>query len=165
MAMDEKHDDGLGGRTRDRRAVTAANRWAGPLCALLPREFDAAPLPDDVREAVAVARRLTVPKAIARQHQYVDKLVRQQDDDVIAAIDAFLADPTVPKAPPPGPDPEIDAWCTRLIAEGDAALDAWMALHPASDRQRLRTLARNARDGSPQRRRALLASLGVPSPR
>lgn len=158
MVMDEKNDDGLGGRSRDRREFSAANRWARPLCRLLPRELEAAPLPDDVREATVLGRRLSSPKAVARQHQRIDKLVRQLDDEQIAAIDAFLADPTVAKVKAAPPSPETEAWCDRLVAEGDAALDAWMDLHPDADRQRLRTLARNAR-GSKERRKALLAAL------
>lgn len=157
--MDEKHDDGLGGRSRDRREVNEGNRWARALCRLVPREFEAAPLPDEVREAAALLRSLDSPRAIARQIQRVDKLTRLLEDDEIAAIDAFLAKPTV--APRPV-DPEavaLDAWCDRLIAEGDPALDAWLALHPDADRQRLRTLARNARGGAPDRRRALRDAL------
>jgi ribosome-associated protein len=39
----------------------------------------------------------------------------------------------------------VESWRTRLIDEGDAALDELLAVHPAADRQHLRQLARNAR--------------------
>lgn len=152
MAIDEEHDDGLGGRSRDRRAVTAANRWAGPLCALDPVQLAAAPLPDEVREAVVLHRAIPTYRARNRQAQRIDKLVRSLDDDEIAALDAFLANPEVAHA-------EVDRWCDRLVRDGDAALAEWVALHPDTDRQRLRQLVRNARDGSPERRRALREAL------
>ena len=157
--MDEKHDDGLGGRSRNRREFSAANRWARPLCKLIAKEFDAAPLPDDVREAAAIARSINDHKALARQYQRIDKLVRLQDDDVIAAIDAFLADPHVPKTKKDAAAAELEHWCDRLIADGDEALEAWLELNPGADRQRLRTLARNARDKSAAKRRALRDAL------
>ena len=152
MAIDEEHDDGLGGRSRDRREVTAANRWAGPLCALDAVQLAAAPLPEEVREAVELHRSIPTHRAKNRQAQRIDKLVRILDEDQIAAIDAFLANPAVAHA-------EADAWVDRLVREGDAALDEWIALHPEADRQQLRRLARNARDGSPERREALRDAL------
>src|SRR5688572_21950060 len=128
MVMDEKHDDGLGGRSRDRREFSAANRWARPLCKLLPLEFEAAPLTDDVREAAALARSMKDLKALARQYQRIDKLVRLQEDDVIAAIDAFLAEPTTARPVVAAVSAELENWCDRLIADGDAAIATWMEL-------------------------------------
>lgn len=151
MAIDEDHDDGLGGRSRTRREVTEGNRWARVLCALRPDQLAMAPIPDEIREEVTLHGRMTAHRARNRQARLVDKLVRQLDADAVAALDAFLADPERAAA-------ELDAWCDRLITEGDAALDAWMALRPTADRQRLRQLARNART-APGRRRVLRAAL------
>ncbi|MEQ1507465.1 MAG: DUF615 domain-containing protein, partial [Myxococcota bacterium] len=92
--MDEDNDDGLGGRTRDRRELTAANRWARPLCALSLVELAAAPLPEDLRDAVLLGRSITSYRARDRQYQRIDKLVRDLDDELVAAIDAYLADPS-----------------------------------------------------------------------
>jgi ribosome-associated protein len=152
VAIDEDHDDGLGGRSRDRREFTAANRWAGPLCALDAVQLAAAPLPDAVREAVVLYDSIPTHRARNRQAQRIDKLVRILDEEQIAAIDAFLANPEVAHA-------EADAWVDRLVRDGDAALDEWIAQHPDADRQRLRRLARNARDGSADRRKALRDAL------
>ena len=151
MAIDEDHDDGLGGRSRTRREVTEGNRWAKVLCALRPAQLAAAPIPDEIREEVALHGRLTSARARNRQARLVDKLVRQLEPERVAELDRFLADPDRASA-------EIDRWCDRIVAEGDAALDAFLALHPSADRQRLRQLARNAR-GAPGRRRALREAL------
>jgi ribosome-associated protein len=37
-----------------------------------------------------------------------------------------------------------ERWRTRVIEEGDAGIDAWMQIHPESDRQTLRQLVRNS---------------------
>ncbi|MEJ7747565.1 MAG: ribosome biogenesis factor YjgA, partial [Luteimonas sp.] len=39
---------------------------------------------------------------------------------------------------------QVEAWRDRLLADGDAALNALLDKYPAADRQRLRQLARNA---------------------
>lgn len=51
----------------------------------------------------------------------------------------------------------LERWRERLMAEGDAALQALFEAHPQADRQRLRLLVRRARaagDPAAQRRRA-----------
>lgn len=173
MAVDEDNDDGLGGRSRDRRAVTEANRWALPLVQLDPVELAAAPIPEAIRDEVRLGRALTAtdgnprpgvasrtPKASYRardrQYQRIDKLVRSLDEEEIAAVDAFLADPSVAWS-------ALDGWVDRMVQDLDPALDAWLALHPGADRQRLRALARRARAGGAARGallRALETDLG-----
>jgi ribosome-associated protein len=156
MGMDEDNDDGLGGRSRDRRELTAANRWGRPLCALSEAQLRAAPLPEEIREAARLGRELAAGpskgyRARDRQYDLIDKLVRSLEDPEIEAIDQFLA------APSDGRE-QLARWADRLISEGDAALQEWMAEHPASDRQQLRNLARQARS-KPESREALLDAL------
>jgi ribosome-associated protein len=161
MVMDEDNDDGLGGRTRDRRVFTSANRWSRPLCALDAVQLAGAPLSDELRDAVRHGQAIAASyPARDRQYRRIDKLIRGLDDEAIAAIDRFLADPDAGYA-------ELDAWCDRLVRDGDPVLDEWVALHPDTDRQRVRTLARNARskrryagqDARQALRTALAASL------
>jgi ribosome-associated protein len=150
--MDEEHDDGLGGRSRDRREVTEANRWAKPLCALSPAELAAAPVPEQVREQVRVANATREGRARNREHQRIDKLIRALDEGEVAEIDAFLADPGAGRR-------VLEGWVLRLVEDGDAALDLLLEVNPGADRQRLRTLTRNARKGGDKARAALLDAL------
>lgn len=140
--MDEDHDDGLGGRSRDRREFTEDNRWAVPLCRLTPAQLAAAPIPEAirevVREAVAVGDAASAGRARNRLHQRVDKLVRLLDESEVLELDTYLEDPEVG-------DRAVEAWCDDLIRDGDPALDTLIAANPSADRQRFRTLARNAR--------------------
>ncbi|MEZ4237424.1 MAG: ribosome biogenesis factor YjgA [Myxococcota bacterium] len=138
MGMDEDNDDGLGGRSRDRREVTEANRWGAPLCALSDAALRAAPLPDALRDEIALGRTIRSYRARDRQYALIDRLVRSLEPAAIEAIDAFLADPVE------APDPRALA-AEALLAGGDAALQAWIEADPQADRQRLRALLRNAR--------------------
>jgi ribosome-associated protein len=158
MGMDEDNDDGLGGRSRDRRELTAANRWGRPLCALSEAQLLAAPLPEEIREAVRLGRELAAGTSRAfrardRQYDRIDKLVRCLEEPEIEAIDQFL------QAPSDGRE-QLGRWADRLIAEGDWALQEWMDEHPASDRQQLRNLVRQARQ-RPESRAALVDALAV----
>lgn len=153
MGMDEDNDDGLGGRSRDRREVTEQNRWGEPLCALSAILLEAAPLPDLIREAVALGRELRAGgsrsyRARDRQYQRIDKLIRTLSDAEIEAIDLFLATP----------DRALEEELDRLLAGGDDALQTWLETHPGADRNQLRTLLRAARK-DPGKRGALLAAL------
>lgn len=152
MAMNEDNDDGLGGRSRDRRETTEANRWSRPLRALEPLQIVAAPMPEELRDVVRAAKAITSGRASNREDQRIDKMVRALEEDEIEALDAFLG-------APPTVESLLEAWADRLVGEGDPAIDAWMARWPGGDRQRLRTLARNARGGDPARARSLEAAL------
>src|SRR5688500_2860559 len=96
MVMDEDNDDGLGGRTRDRRVFTSANRWSRPLCALDAVQLAGAPLTDELRDAVRLAQAIAASfPARDRQYRRIDKLIRGMEPEAIAAIDTFLTDPDV----------------------------------------------------------------------
>lgn len=138
MGMDEDNDDGLGGRSRTRREVTEANRWGKPLCLLTDAQFALAPLPPEIREAVALGRTIASFRARDRQWQRIDKLVRALPEDVVERIDAFLADPDAPFT-------ALRGWADRMVAGGDDVLAEWIARRPATDRQRLRSVVRGAR--------------------
>ena len=43
---------------------------------------------------------------------------------------------------------ETERWLTRIVEEGDSAVEALITAYPEADRQRLRLLARSASQGS-----------------
>ena len=154
--MDEDNDDGLGGRARDRREAAQANRWSRPLCALDTEQIAAAPLTEELRGAIRLCLAIAASyPARDRQYRRIDKLVRSLDEPDVLAIDRFLEAPESGYA-------ELDGWTERVLSEGDPGIDAWVALHPTADRQKLRTLVRNIRSGKGARdvlRGELAASL------
>ena len=79
-----------------------------------------------------------------RQIQFIGKLMRRQEDEDIAAIEAALEEQRKPSAEATLALHQAEQWRDRLIADDDA-LTGWMALSPDTDVQHLRTLIRQVR--------------------
>jgi len=71
-----------------KRAAHAAQKLGEHLVRMREQDLAGLPLPEDLRNAIAEARRLTNRGALARQHQYIGKLMRGAD---IVALEAALA--------------------------------------------------------------------------
>lgn len=100
-----------------------------------------APIDEPLREAIAELQRTRSHEGRRRQLQFVGKLMRGADE---AALREALAAATVGSARETLRLHEIERWRAQLIAD-DGALTAWMAEHPGTDAQRLRSLVRAAR--------------------
>lgn len=99
------------------------------------------PMPDALREAVQAARHMTARGALARQRQYLGRLMREIDPEPIRdALDAVHARGTAHAAR----FHRLERWRDRLLAEGDDALEALIAEYPQVDVQQLRSLVREA---------------------
>lgn len=101
-------------------------------------------LSDKLLEALAEARRITNFEGRRRHMQFIGKLMRQLDEDTIAACEAALEEQRQPSARETEALHLAETWRDRLIAD-DAALTDWLAAHPATDAQPLRALIRQAR--------------------
>lgn len=98
-------------------------------------------LPEDLREAVMEARRITAHGGYRRQVQFIGRIMRTIDARPIAAqLEALLQE----DAPSSAAFKAAERWRDRLIAEGDDALAALVQEHPEADRTTLRQLARQA---------------------
>jgi ribosome-associated protein len=91
--MDEPDDDAPRppSKSSRKRAATSMQKLGEYLVSM--REQDRGPLPlsEALREAIAEARRLTRRGALARQFQYIGKLMREEDVPAIeAALDAQI---------------------------------------------------------------------------
>jgi ribosome-associated protein len=126
-------------RKRDAHALQAL---AVSLTELSESELARVPMPDELREAVVVARGIRAHGALARQRQYLGRLMRDIDPEPIrAALDEIHSRSRAHVAH----QHRLERWRDRLIAEGDAALEALVAEAPDADRQHLRSLVREAR--------------------
>ena len=99
------------------------------------------PLSDDLRNAIAEARRLQQHGALKRQLQYIGKLMRQYDVEPIRAayakvINSYRDDVEQHH--------KLEQWRDRLLSGGDQALEKLLAEHPEVDRQHIRQLIRTA---------------------
>lgn len=108
----------------------------------LPAERLAAlDMPEPLREAILTYQRTRSHEGRRRQMQYVGKLMRSADEaplrEAVAAFALGSAKDTLALH-------EAERWREALI-DDDEALTRWMAEHPDTDAQRLRSLVRAAR--------------------
>jgi ribosome-associated protein len=104
--------------------------------------LDTLELPEKLRDAIDLARRITSRAALVRQRQYIGKLMRQIDDAPIraaleAAEERHRLDARRFKL--------IERWRDRLVAEGDPAVESLLAERPELDAAELRRLTAAAR--------------------
>ncbi len=146
--MSPVNDDAVPSSPAERPSKSAAKREAEALQALgesllgLPAgELAALPLPEELREAIALARRITSHGGLRRQRQLIGKLMRRIDAEPIR--EALAAREQAHRAIV-ALDHRAEHWRTRLLEEGDAALGEFIGAHPAADPQTLRQLLRAA---------------------
>ena len=110
--------------------------------------FDAVGLPDKLVEALAEAKRITNFEGKRRQMQYVGKLMRKLEPELVQAARQALEEQHKGSATEKLQLHLAEQWRDRLIADDDT-LAAWMAEHPTTDTQQLRALIRQARKDAP----------------
>ena len=123
--------------------------------------FDAVGLPDKLVDALAEAKRITNFEGKRRQMQYVGKLMRKLEPELVQAARQALEEQHKGSASEKLSLHLAEHWRDRLIAD-DAALAPWMAEHPDTDTQQLRALIRQARKDAPEGKAAnVQASQGL----
>jgi ribosome-associated protein len=132
-------------RSRQRRDALEVLKLAEMLAALSDAELSRVPLDEDILLEVRRTRGVTSHIARKRATQFLAKQLRKLDEETLAPIRAALEHDRAKAHQEAAALHRLETWRTRLIDEGDAALDELLALHPSADRQHLRQLARNAR--------------------
>lgn len=98
-------------------------------------------LDPDLEQALLEAKRMKSHEAKRRQLQYIGRLMREVDAEPIRArLQALRGEDAASRAR----FHRIERWRDRLIAEGDAALNALLEERPDADRTHLRQLLREA---------------------
>ena len=99
------------------------------------------PMPDELADAVALARKIKARGGLKRQLQYIGKIMRGIDAEPIKQA---LDDMKNAAGKEAAKFHRLEQWRDRLVAEGDAALEQLLEEFPHADRQHLRQLIRNA---------------------
>lgn len=128
-------------RSQLKREAEALQDIGLALVELPQAKLDRIELPDKLREAIDLARRITAHGGKRRQLQYIGKLMRGFDAaSVRAQLEAFQqADRRAAQR-----FQHIEGLRDKLLAEGDAALGEFLDRYPHADRQHLRQLIRQA---------------------
>ena len=108
-------------------------------------------MPEELRNAVVEAKRITAHEGRRRQIQYIGRLMRDVDPAPLRQqLDALTGHSAAETAR----HKRLEALREKLLAD-DLALTDYVAIHPGADLQELRTLIRNARreqkEGKPPR--------------
>ena len=120
-----------------KREAAAAQDLGTRLIALKESDLRALDLPERLLDAILLAQRITARGGLARQRQYIGKLMRDVDPAPLEkALDADSRGSQI--------DAErhkrIEAWRARLLTEGPAALDELLKWNPGADRKALQAL-------------------------
>jgi ribosome-associated protein len=132
-------------RSQQRRDALEIFELAETLAALSDAQLSRVPLDEALRDEVARTRAVTSHIARKRATQFLAKQLRKLDELELDPIRRALGHDRAKAHYDAASLHRLESWRDRLIEEGDATLDALLALHPSADRQRLRQLARNAR--------------------
>ena len=128
-------------KSQRKRDAHALQDLAEALVELADSELARIPMPDALREAVLDAKRMTARGALARQRQYLGRLMRDIDPEPIReALEAVHARGHAHVAH----FHRLERWRDRLLDEGDVALETLMSEHPQVDAQQVRSLVREA---------------------
>ena len=128
-------------KSQRKRDADAAQKLGTRLIELKESELRALPLPEIALDAILLAQRITARGGLARQRQYIGKLLRDVD---LAPLEAALAEKSRTAQFASEKHKRIEAWRARLLGEGPAALDALVKWCPAADRKALQALISKA---------------------
>ena len=124
-----------------KREASAAQDLGTRLIALKEADLVALNLPEALHDAILLAKRITSRGGLARQRQYIGKLMRDIDP---APIEAALNAESRASAQDAERHKRIEAWRARLLTEGPAALDDLVKWRPEADRKALQALITKA---------------------
>lgn len=109
-------------------------------------EFNALPLPEALRDAVLLARKITAHGGLYRQKQYIGKLMRKIDPEPIrAALESKRERERVEALR----FRRIEQWRDRLLQEGAGAIERLAAEVPGIDVTAVKDLVERARKEQP----------------
>jgi len=131
-------------RTDLKRESTELQKLGEDLLTLRAELMTRLQLPDKLVEAVAEAKRISNFEGKRRQMQFIGKLMRKLEAQMLDAIRAALVAQHTPSALETQTLHQSEMWRDRLLADDDA-LGQWINLSPQTDSQQLRALIRQAR--------------------
>lgn len=141
-------------RTERKRSEAAWAEFAKTLTTISERHLGRLELSEQVLRVVQDARRISSPGAKNRALRLVRQELRGLD---LLQLRERLADLSHPNARRPAT--AVESCRARLLAGGEAELATFIEEHPLVDRQRFRSLLRNARKAGAESQKKALAVL------
>jgi ribosome-associated protein len=142
MRGKDENEEYLGpSKSMRKRDADAAQDLGTRLIALKESDLVALDLPETLHDAILLAKRITSRGGLARQRQYIGKLMRDLD---LAPIEAALRAEARASAQDAEKHKRVEAWRARLLTEGPKALDDLLDLRPDADRKAIQALITKA---------------------
>ncbi len=142
MRQDQEQDfDGRPSKSARKREADAAQRLGTKLIGLKESDLRSLDLDERLLDAILLAKRITARGGLARQRQYIGKLMRDID---LAPIEAALSEESRATAIDAEKHKRVETWRARLLTEGPRALDEFVEWAPAADRKSLQALITKA---------------------
>jgi ribosome-associated protein len=142
--QDNEEMQEFGGRpskSARKRDAAAAQGLGTKLIELKESDLRALNLDEKLLDAILLAKRITSRGGLARQRQYIGKLMRDVDT---APIEAALGAKSHATAMDAERHKRLETWRTRLLTEGAAALDELVKWCPHADRKSVQALVTKA---------------------
>lgn len=140
--MKDSEDEEKKSRSQMKREMLALQELGTGLLALSPEQRAQIDLPEELREALLLAEKITKRGAKRRQLQLIGKLMRDTDPEsireVLAGFDRERQRDILRIR-------QSEKWRDEIIMGKDSLLEEIMEKFVHADRQKLRQLARNAR--------------------
>jgi len=138
-------------RTDLKRESTELQKIGADLLTLRADLLARLALSDKFKDAILDAKRITNFEGKRRQMQFIGKLMRLLEPEVLADVKKALDEQANGSASENLALHQAEVWRDRLIADEDAAAQ-WISQNPRTDTQQLRALIRQARkDAVPEK--------------
>jgi ribosome-associated protein len=141
VPINENDDDERPSKTALKKQAHEQQALGEALAALPDARLDAIAMPEALRDALHEYQRTRSHEGRRRQRQHIGKLMRQAE---LAPLQEAVAQAQLGRAHDALALHRAEHWRAELVAD-DEALTRWLAAHPHTDAQQLRTLIRNAR--------------------
>ncbi|MDD2810740.1 ribosome biogenesis factor YjgA [Rhodoferax sp.] len=138
-------------RTDLKRESTELQKLGVELLTLRPDLLARLELSEKLQDAIAEAKRITNFEGKRRLMQYIGKMMRKLEPEVLEAVKKALDEQANGSSAEKLALHQAEIWRDRLIADEDAVAQ-WINLNPGCDTQQLRALTRQARkDAQPEK--------------
>ena len=141
MPESERQQPDKDSKSQRKEDMLALQKMGEALIKLTVEQLAAIDLPDNLLAAIQHAKSLTANEAKRRQLQYIGKIMRHINPELIQQAlkrMEFIHEKNTAQFH------QAEEWRTKLLVEGDAALNSFIGDYPTVDRQPLRQLIRNA---------------------
>lgn len=128
-------------KSQRKRDAEALQKLGEELIALKSSDLAQFDLPENLLNALQLARSITSHGGLKRQRQYIGKVMRSIDaTHVIQKLEELRRKHEINSSH----FKQLEHWRDRILAEGNTAIDELLNEYPQADRQMLRQLHRNS---------------------